>query len=158
MAATTRAIPTFPLRQIAAVIALCKGIMIRRNIPRSGCSAIPTSRPAARRIRAKNFRGTAGQFRRRPLGAAGADHARRDPCSSAPSATTSGTADAFAGYGYGIPVTGKYDGPTMEVVAAFQRHFRPARVDGVADHSTMATLHALLSSLPGDAVNVAAAT
>jgi N-acetylmuramoyl-L-alanine amidase len=46
----------------------------------------------------------------------------------------------------------------MEVVAAFQRHFRPARVDGVADHSTMATLHALLSSLPSDAVNVAAAT
>ena len=65
---------------------------------------------------------------------------------------------AFARYGYGIPVTGKYDGATMEVVAAFQRHFRPARVDGVADHSTMATLHALLSSLPGDAVNVAAAT
>ena len=39
----------------------------------------------------------------------------------------------------------------MEVVTAFQRHFRPARVDGVADHSTMTTLHALLSSLPADA-------
>jgi N-acetylmuramoyl-L-alanine amidase len=40
----------------------------------------------------------------------------------------------------------------MEVVTAFQRHFRPARVDGIADHSTLVTLHALLSSLPADAV------
>jgi N-acetylmuramoyl-L-alanine amidase len=48
-------------------------------------------------------------------------------------------------------VTGKYDGPTMEVVMAFQRHFRPERVDGIADHSTLATLHALLSSRPNGA-------
>ena len=40
----------------------------------------------------------------------------------------------------------------MEVVTAFQRHFRPARVDGIADHSTLTTLHALLSSLPPDAL------
>ena len=39
----------------------------------------------------------------------------------------------------------------MEVVTAFQRHFRPARVDGVADHSTLTTLQALLASLPADA-------
>jgi N-acetylmuramoyl-L-alanine amidase len=56
----------------------------------------------------------------------------------------------FAKYGYGIPTSGKYDGPTMEVVTAFQRHFRPARVDGVADHSTLSTLQALMASLPGD--------
>jgi N-acetylmuramoyl-L-alanine amidase len=36
----------------------------------------------------------------------------------------------------------------MEVVTAFQRHFRPARVDGTADHSTLTTLHQLLASLP----------
>jgi N-acetylmuramoyl-L-alanine amidase len=35
----------------------------------------------------------------------------------------------------------------MEVVTAFQRHFRPARVDGVADHSTLTTLESLLASL-----------
>ena len=46
--------------------------------------------------------------------------------------------------------------PTMEVVTAFQRHFRPARVDGVADHSTLTTLQALLASLPAkQAVDVA---
>jgi N-acetylmuramoyl-L-alanine amidase len=60
---------------------------------------------------------------------------------------------AFAKYGYNIPTTGKFDGPTMEVVTAFQRHFRPARVDGIADHSTLSTLHALLSCLPADATN-----
>jgi N-acetylmuramoyl-L-alanine amidase len=58
---------------------------------------------------------------------------------------------ALARYGYGLPVTGQYDGPTMEVVTAFQRHFRPARVDGMADHSTLATLQALLASLPAAA-------
>ena len=63
---------------------------------------------------------------------------------------------ALARYGYGIPTSGKYDAATMEVVTAFQRHFRPARVDGVADHSTLTTLHQLLASLADDA-RVAAA-
>ena len=57
---------------------------------------------------------------------------------------------ALARYGYNVPTHGKFDGPTMEVVTAFQRHFRPERVDGIADQSTMATLHALLASLPPD--------
>jgi N-acetylmuramoyl-L-alanine amidase len=58
-----------------------------------------------------------------------------------------GMQEALKRYGYGIEVNGKYDGPTMEVVTAFQRHFRPARVDGVADHSTLTTLESLLASL-----------
>jgi N-acetylmuramoyl-L-alanine amidase len=64
--------------------------------------------------------------------------------------------EALKRYGYGIETHGKYDGPTMEVVTAFQRHFRPARVDGVADHSTLTTLQALLASLMADAKAVAA--
>jgi N-acetylmuramoyl-L-alanine amidase len=63
---------------------------------------------------------------------------------------------ALAKYGYNLPVHGKYDGATLEVVTAFQRHFRPARVDGIADHSTMTTLRALLASLSADAKTVAA--
>ncbi|MDE2383220.1 MAG: N-acetylmuramoyl-L-alanine amidase [Alphaproteobacteria bacterium] len=50
-------------------------------------------------------------------------------------------------YGYGIEATGQYDQRTKLVVEAFQRHFRPARVDGVADVSTVATLHKLLRAL-----------
>src|SRR3569833_1058042 len=62
---------------------------------------------------------------------------------------------ALARYGYGVPLTGKYDAATMEVVTAFQRHFRPARLDGIADHSTLSTLQALLASLPADGTAVA---
>ena len=48
-------------------------------------------------------------------------------------------------YGYGIDITGRFDRQTETVVAAFQRHFRPRRVDGIADGSTMRTLRRLLS-------------
>ena len=37
---------------------------------------------------------------------------------------------------------------TRDVVAAFQRHFRPARVDGIADPSTLLTLRALIETRP----------
>ncbi|MCZ4092128.1 N-acetylmuramoyl-L-alanine amidase [Sinorhizobium psoraleae] len=51
-------------------------------------------------------------------------------------------------YGYGIEVTGDFCEKTEGAVAAFQRHFRQARVDGIADVSTIDTLHRLLSALP----------
>jgi N-acetylmuramoyl-L-alanine amidase len=34
------------------------------------------------------------------------------------------------------------------VLTAFQRHFRPARVDGILDRSTLATLQHLLERRP----------
>jgi N-acetylmuramoyl-L-alanine amidase len=58
----------------------------------------------------------------------------------------------FSRYGYDINETGTYDDLTMAVVQAFQRHFRPARIDGMADASTRATLVQLLESLPKVAV------
>ena len=61
-----------------------------------------------------------------------------------------GLQKALARYGYGVPITGKFDGITMEVVTAFQRHFRPEKIDGIADRSTLWTLHALLTSLPAE--------
>jgi N-acetylmuramoyl-L-alanine amidase len=51
-------------------------------------------------------------------------------------------------YGYGVGITGSFDTVTQQAVTAFQRHFRPQRVDGVADISTIETLHRLLSALP----------
>jgi N-acetyl-anhydromuramyl-L-alanine amidase AmpD len=51
-------------------------------------------------------------------------------------------------YGYEIEITGSFCDRTKGVVEAFQRHFRPARVDGIADFSTIDTLHRLLTSLP----------
>ncbi len=59
--------------------------------------------------------------------------------------------DAIAGLqsdlarlGYGIDVSGEYDSLTQAVVTAFQRHYRPSKIDGVADPSTLRTLAKLL--------------
>lgn len=53
----------------------------------------------------------------------------------------------LADYGYGLEVLGRYDKTTKAVVTAFQRHFRPRKVDGVADVSTVATLRRLLDAV-----------
>jgi len=51
-------------------------------------------------------------------------------------------------YGYDIGIDGSYGSKTRSVVTAFQRHFRPGQVDGIADESTIVTLHRLLAALP----------
>ena len=55
-------------------------------------------------------------------------------------------------YGYGTEINGYFSEKTAGDVAAFQRHFRQERVDGIADFSTIDTLHRLLSALPRLAV------
>lgn len=52
---------------------------------------------------------------------------------------------ALAAYGYGVAASGEYDQATVDVVAAFQRHFRPRLVDGAFDMATEARLKALLA-------------
>ncbi|WP_350334968.1 peptidoglycan recognition protein family protein [Coralliovum pocilloporae] len=47
----------------------------------------------------------------------------------------------FALVGYNVEVSGVFDRKTVFVVTAFQRRFRPERVDGIADLSTLATLN-----------------
>jgi N-acetylmuramoyl-L-alanine amidase len=51
-------------------------------------------------------------------------------------------------YGYGTEVNGEFTAQMEGDVEAFQRHFRQERVDGIADFSTIDTLHRLLRSLP----------
>jgi len=51
----------------------------------------------------------------------------------------------LAGFGYDVPQTGIYGVQTRAVVTAFQRHFRPNTVDGVADAETAALLQHLLT-------------
>ncbi|MFC3069236.1 N-acetylmuramoyl-L-alanine amidase [Phenylobacterium soli] len=50
----------------------------------------------------------------------------------------------FTRLGYDSAPSGKFDDHTAAVVRAFQRHWRPERVDGVADGETRARLIALL--------------
>ncbi len=51
----------------------------------------------------------------------------------------------LARFGYGVPRSGALDHETRAVVAAFQRHFRPERVDGQPDPGTAGRLAALLA-------------
>jgi N-acetylmuramoyl-L-alanine amidase len=50
-------------------------------------------------------------------------------------------------YGYRVGRDGILDAPTKKVIAAFQRHFRPQRVDGLPDESTRGTLEDLIAAL-----------
>jgi N-acetylmuramoyl-L-alanine amidase len=145
--------PDYPSRQIAAVTALCRGIMLRREIPSHrvlGHSDVAPSRK----------KDPGEKFPWHSLANSGVGHwVQPTPIVRGETMKLGNIGDdvrdlqlALARYGYGIPATGKYDGLTMEVVAAFQRHFRPARVDGIADRSTLGTLHALLSSLPTETI------
>ena len=121
--------PDFPRRQIAAVIALCKGIMIRKEIQPHRVIGHSDVAPGRKRTRARNFRGIAGQFRRRPSGCCRRRSWRR-ASRWAQGDGSAGVQEKLRTYGYGIAVNGQYDAPTRDVVAAFQRHFRPARIDG----------------------------
>ena len=54
--------------------------------------------------------------------------------------------------GYGLKPGGDYDAETETAVRAFQRHWRPARVDGVADGETRARLVGLLQLASAESV------
>src|SRR4051812_14007479 len=145
--------PEFPLRQIAAVIALCRGIMLRRKIASHRVLAHSDVAPSRKRDPGEKFPWHS-------LANSGVGHWVQPSPIMRGEALKMGAINedvrdlqqALAKYGYGVPVSGKFDEATMEVVTAFQRHFRPARVDGIADRSTLATLESLLVSLPADAM------
>src|SRR6201747_479843 len=140
--------PEFPLRQIAAVIALCRGIMLRRKVPSHRVLAHSDVAPSRKKDPGEKFPWHS-------LANSGVGHwVQPAPIVRGEVLRFGSISDevrpmqeALKRYGYGVETHGKYDGPTMEVVTAFQRHFRPARVDGVADHSTLTTLQSLLASL-----------
>ncbi len=55
---------------------------------------------------------------------------------------------ALRRFGYGVEASRGYDAITTAVVTAFQRHFRPRRVDGKADAETLSLLKGLLARIP----------
>lgn len=52
----------------------------------------------------------------------------------------------LAAWGYGLEATGELDDLTLACISAFQRHFRPRRVDGKADSDTVGVLDQLLAA------------
>ncbi|MBV1701340.1 MAG: N-acetylmuramoyl-L-alanine amidase [Hyphomicrobiales bacterium] len=141
--------PPFAPAQIASVIALCRDIGTRHSIAPQNILAHSDIAPARKRDPGEAF--PWGQ-----LHAAGIGHyVPPAPLQGGGFLQIGDSGEAvealqkmLALYGYGIIAHGQYDAETEAVVRAFQRHFRPARVDGIADASTLATLHQLLRSLP----------
>ncbi len=144
--------PDFPLRQIAAVIALCRGIILRRDIPAPRIVGHSDVAPARKKDPGEKFPWQS-------LADSGVGHwVQPAPIIQGDVMKTGSEGDdvrtlqqSLARYGYGIKASGTFDNMTAEVVTAFQRHFRPERVDGLADQSTLKTLQALLESLPAPA-------
>ena len=142
-------LPDFPAAQIDAVVALCRDVLARHPIPPNRVLAHSDVSPGRKLDPGERF-----PWAR--LAAAGVGHFV-EPVAIVDGrffqrGDTGPPIEALqamlALYGYGIEVSGEFDQRTEDVVAAFQRHFRPEQVDGVADRSTIETLKALLEALP----------
>jgi len=139
--------PDFPPQQIEAVIRLCKDVQSRFAIPQANVLAHSDIAPSRKQDPGEKF----------PWGAL---HRAGVGLWVEPAAITDGSAlrigdesgavgklqTALRAYGYGVEVTNTFGEMTRDVVMAFQRHFRPARVDGAADASTIETLKRLIGS------------
>jgi N-acetylmuramoyl-L-alanine amidase len=137
--------PDFPLLQMQAVVALCKDIIQRNEIPKQrvlGHSDIAPGRKVD----------PGEKFDWAMLHAHGVGHWQKpEPLGGGSFLQLGDRGDAvlalqamFKKYGYGLELSGNYDNRTKIIVEAFQRHFRQLRVDGIADQSTVVTLHRLM--------------
>jgi N-acetylmuramoyl-L-alanine amidase len=141
--------PPFAEAQIEAVIGLCRDILGRHPIPPHRVLAHSDVAPGRKADPGERF-----PWQR--LAAAGIGHwVEPLPLESDEALGEGVQGEAVAAlqgllalYGYGIALDGAFGARTRDVVAAFQRHFRPARVDGRADYSTIATLRRLIDALP----------
>jgi N-acetylmuramoyl-L-alanine amidase len=141
----------FPLRQVAAVITLCKSIVTRRGpISPERILAHSDVAPSRKQDPGERFpwhllseSGIGHWVRPAPLDLDGQAYRRGDNGEA-----VARMQQALHSYGYDIAETGAFDEATRDIVIAFQRHFRPARVDGIADPSTLLTLRALIETRP----------
>jgi len=140
--------PPFAEAQIAAVIRLCRDICARHAIRPENVLAHSDIAPARKTDPGHNFpwkqlhAAGVGHFVE-PAPIRGGRFLARGEHGQAVEALQS----MLALYGYGIAISGAFDAETDTVVKAFQRHFRPQKVDGVADVSTIDTLYRLISAL-----------
>ncbi len=137
----------FPDVQIEAVIALCKDIVTRWSIRPDRVIAHSDMAPLRKRDPGELFPWDS-------LATNGVGHWVKPHAIASGRFLQRGEEGApiealqamLALYGYDLPVTGIFDELTEFTVTAFQRHFRPERVDGIADRSTIETLRDLIGS------------
>lgn len=139
--------PDYPARQIAAVTALCRSILTRYAIPAIRILAHSDVAPSRKLDPGEKFPW-------RTLHDSGVGHWVKPAPPTEEGAVlvlgdrgdeVAALQKSFAEYGYGVAPNGAYDSAMHDVVAAFQRHFRPQCIDGVADASTQRTLQQLLA-------------
>jgi N-acetylmuramoyl-L-alanine amidase len=138
----------FPDAQIDAVIALCRDIIKRRHIVSERVLAHSDVAPTRKKDPGEKFPWA-------KLAAAGiglwVDAAPITEGRTLSANDRGGPVEdlqkQLIKFGYGLEVSRLYDDNTRSVVTAFQRHFRPERVDGLGDPSTVETLRHLLMVL-----------
>jgi len=125
---------SFPSAQIGAVIHLSKEIVARYGIPAARVLGHSDVAPARKQDPGELF-----PWGRLALSGIGLW----------PQTRKAGLAvsfeDGLRAFGYGLRPAA--DVPAEAVITAFQRHFRPARIDGIADEECDAILAALLGSM-----------
>lgn len=135
----------FPEAQMAALVPLCRGILARHAIPPRNVVGHADVAPLRKQDPGELFdwprlaaagigvwpRPVEGRGRDLGPGDTGEDVERFQA--------------ALATWGYGQVADGRFGDETQAVMTAFQRHFRPARIDGRADAESRALLTGLLA-------------
>ncbi|SCB57347.1 N-acetylmuramoyl-L-alanine amidase [Rhizobium aethiopicum] len=141
-------LPDYPKKQIAAVIELCRDCVKRwsitpeRVLGHSDVAPIRKVDPGEKFPWAELHRAGVGHWVEPTLITGGRFFQRGDA-----GQPVEALQSMLSLYGYATEITGEFSEKTAGDVEAFQRHFRPERVDGIADFSTIDTLHRLLSAL-----------
>ena len=136
--------PDFPKAQMRAVAALARDILSRHPISPDRVLAHSDIAPGRKRDPGEKFDwallATAGIGLYVPPAPLGSDQGLG---LGDEGKTVLELQQELAAYGYGVETTGTFGKGLESVVEAFQRHFRPERIDGVADASTRDTLKRL---------------
>jgi len=140
--------PDFPESQMQAVEALCRDILGRNDIPPRRVLAHSDVAPARKSDPGEKF-----DWARLAKAGIGL-WVEPEPVGSGEGLGPGDEGDDvrrlqvfLQQFGYGIEPSGAYDDATGIVVKAFQRHWRPEKTDGLADHSTRATLERLIAAI-----------
>ena len=140
----------FPPEQMRAVADLCRDIGARHGVPPARVLAHSDIAPSRKIDPGEKFDWAwlAGQGIGHWVPPVAIDLADAGLCLGTTGPQVALMQGLLRDYGYGCADHGILDQPTEVVIKAFQRHFRPARVDGHIDASTRATLENLIAALP----------
>lgn len=138
-------LPPFPRRQITALIGLLHDIQTRWNIPAENILAHSDIAPRRKRDPGEAFpwhrlaeEGLGLWAEPTPIRSG---HFWQQGDAGPP---VQALQQMLHMLGFAVAQTGIFDEDTMFAVKAFQRHWRPERVDGIADFSTITTLRDVL--------------